>query len=367
MIIDISNLSTVMVEVTSNCNSMCLQCARNDKGETVNPLLPVGPKGILAEKIFKKFFNDKVLQGIKTIQFNGNFGDPILYPNFFNLLDYLISSTVNREEKIQIQIHTNGGIRNISWWSKLGTYLKNNFRKDSYVEFGIDGIDNESHEIYRKNVVYDRVIENAKAFINAGGNAHWQYLSFQHNHHLVEKAKEISKELGFKKIFIKTKRLNVEILKLYEKNVDKKVVPVFENMAKEGLSNLEKLVDTKYNGDINQYYSNGAVECEWYKKQKMYLSFDGLVYMCCHHSGAYVEFGDSKKWNEWVDKFGCRYDKNWNNLNYYTLEEIISHPFFKNDLEESFNNNFTSKTNKRLKECTRRCGEHTIIRNTIDL
>tara|TARA_B100002019_G_scaffold289342_1_gene304769 strand:- start:1643 stop:2746 length:1104 start_codon:yes stop_codon:yes gene_type:complete len=367
MKIDVNNLNSVMVEITSNCNAMCLQCARNKDGTEVNPLLPIGKDGILELDTFKNFFNYDVLQGIKTIQFNGNFGDPSAYPNFFDILDYIIENTKNRKTKIQIEYHTNGGIRSPKWWKKLGNYFCNFFDDSSYVEFGIDGIDNKTHQMYRQNVNYDKVIQNAKSFISGGGHAHWQFLSFEHNQHLTDRVKNISQELGFRKIFIKTRRLNVEILKMFENKQNKKTVPVVKNMSKKGLSNLEKIVKEKYDNNIDKYYSEGEVNCEWHQKNKLYLAFDGEVHRCCHTSGAYVPYGDKKKWAEWNEKYGNRYEKNWNNIKFNSLDKIIEHPFFTNDLEQSFSNNFNSKINKKLKECTRRCGEHTIIQNTVVL
>ncbi|OUU18532.1 MAG: hypothetical protein CBC05_02290 [Crocinitomicaceae bacterium TMED45] len=38
---------------------------------------------------------------------------------------------------------------------------------------------------------------NVEAFINAGGRARWQFITFNHNSHQLQKAKDMAKELGF--------------------------------------------------------------------------------------------------------------------------------------------------------------------------
>jgi hypothetical protein len=50
---------------------------------------------------------------------------------------------------------------------------------------------------------------NVKAFIDAGGNAVWEYLIFEHNEHQVEQARQMSKDLGFV-IFVPKKALGVD-------------------------------------------------------------------------------------------------------------------------------------------------------------
>ena len=86
------------------------------------------------------------------------------------------------------------------YWTKVGNVLKN--LKRHSVIFGIDGL-SDTHHIYRRNTKYEDVINNAKAFIAAGGRANWQYIIFDHNKHQTEEAKHIAKELGFDDIIFK--------------------------------------------------------------------------------------------------------------------------------------------------------------------
>src|SRR5690606_20364951 len=84
---------------------------------------------------------------------------------------------------------TNGSARGEEWWQALA-------RAGVEVRFGIDGADQTSG-IYRRNTDFTLVMRNAKAFIDAGGRAHWDYIVFRHNEHQVEEARRLSEEMGF--------------------------------------------------------------------------------------------------------------------------------------------------------------------------
>jgi hypothetical protein len=103
---------------------------------------------------------------------------------------------------IMLGIHTNGSLRSKSFWTELGTVLN---RSGDYCRFGIDGLEDTNH-IHRVNTIWDLIMKNSKAFIDAGGNADWEYLIFEHNEHQVEEAKELSEKLGFKKFIPKVSR-----------------------------------------------------------------------------------------------------------------------------------------------------------------
>ena len=47
---------------------------------------------------------------------------------------------------------------------------------------------------------------NVKSFIQAGGEAHWEFLVFKHNEHQVEEARNLAREMGFKEFYLKKRR-----------------------------------------------------------------------------------------------------------------------------------------------------------------
>ena len=63
--------------------------------------------------------------------------------------------------------------------------------------FALDGVDNVSLSMYRRGSVYNRVIKNAQAFIEGGGNAVWQFIIFAFNEHMLDEVKRKAKDMGF--------------------------------------------------------------------------------------------------------------------------------------------------------------------------
>jgi sulfatase maturation enzyme AslB (radical SAM superfamily) len=98
---------------------------------------------------------------------------------------------VCRDKADRVQINTNGSGLKPSFWSALG-------KLGVIVEFAIEGMSQETHEIYRRNTVYKRILENAKAFIDAGGHARWAMTLFRHNQHEVDECEEFANYLGFR-------------------------------------------------------------------------------------------------------------------------------------------------------------------------
>jgi hypothetical protein len=101
---------------------------------------------------FAHMIPPKVLSQLEGLYFCGNFGDPIVNNHLLTMCEYVKYYNPN----IVLRIHTNGGARTTLWWEELVTVLP----KNHVVIFGIDGLEDTLH-LYRKNVKYTKVIENA--------------------------------------------------------------------------------------------------------------------------------------------------------------------------------------------------------------
>ena len=62
-----SDIDDVMVEITSNCNAMCLDCGRNLDGVNLNPNLKFGTAGNMKLETFKSVFNKEVLPNLTKV------------------------------------------------------------------------------------------------------------------------------------------------------------------------------------------------------------------------------------------------------------------------------------------------------------
>ena len=98
----------------------------------------------------------------------GNNGDPIYHSEFHKLCSEL------KNNNCTIRITTNGSSKTKEWWEKLNNILD----KDDTIIFSIDGLEDTNH-IYRINADWQKIMDNAKAFINAGGNAIWKMIVFK--------------------------------------------------------------------------------------------------------------------------------------------------------------------------------------------
>jgi len=132
-----------------------------------------------------------LIENLEKILFCGTLGDPASCTDLLKIIDWVQSINSN----IVIGINTNGAIRNSTWWKQLANKIKQN--PYSYVVFSIDGLEDTNH-IYRKKVVWNKLIENAQSYISAGGVAQWDMLVFDHNKHQVEEAKQLACNMGFR-------------------------------------------------------------------------------------------------------------------------------------------------------------------------
>ena len=185
----INQLQSVHIEISNRCQAKCPMCSRNHHGGISNPLLKESDWTI---QQFKNIFTPAIKKQIKKITFCGNFGDPLLNFHFVKMLDYI------KDDDICVDIHTNGSLRSKQFWKDLPKHLP----AEHKVVFAIDGLA-DTHSRYRIGTDYNKVMNNARAFINAGGTAEWSMIRFAHNAHQVDAAKEVSKYYKFKYFTLK--------------------------------------------------------------------------------------------------------------------------------------------------------------------
>ena len=229
------------IEPTDACNAACPQCAREiDAAFDKNDL-----HHLTVDQI-KNLVDEDTIRSLDKIYMCGNYGDPAAGKHTLEIYRYFRSINPT----ITLGMNTNGGLRNTRWWTELGKIL--NTQKD-YVIFSLDGLADTNH-IYRVNVDYNKVINNARAFISAGGNAHWEMLVFEHNQHQVDLAEQTARQLGFcwfrAKISRRFDLYPVEFLR----------PPV---------------------GWQNPTVTDGHIECQILKDKSLYISAQGKMYPCC--------------------------------------------------------------------------------------
>ena len=156
-------------EITSYCNAYCPSCFRT-MNKSKLPLRHLKVEDFEFLILNNINFIKNNLYEIQIAKFCGEVGDPLLHPKIDQLIG-IAESVFNR-----VEIYTNGGLRNTTW-------IKNLFRRYGKTRFvfGIDGLSDETNQMYRVNVRTDialkNMIESAKY-----RPTRWEYTIFSHNY-----------------------------------------------------------------------------------------------------------------------------------------------------------------------------------------
>ena len=248
----VPSVKEIHIEPTSVCNAECPMCARNVGGKRLNPYITLKS---LPVKWFYDNIKPNTIKQLNKIFFCGNVGDPASAPELIQISKYFKEHNPN----ITVGLNTNGGLKTKDWWKQLGNVLQGHL---DYCVFSIDGLEDTNH-IYRKNVRWQKIIENAEAFISTGASAHWDMLVFEHNKHQVEEAKELATEMGF--TWFRSKE--TDRWDTYTQNLG--ILPAEEYK-------------------LQTYTSTSNIVCEKDRDNSVFLDYTGKFWPCCHMAEAYL-------------------------------------------------------------------------------
>ena len=271
-----TTIDEYQLEITTYCNAACPQCPRNISGGSVNPHLPLRH---LSRETIDCAFTPELCSKIRQVFFCGSYGDPIVHPDFVDILRDFRS----KNPTLWLYIHSNGGVHDTAWWKELAEIL-NGYGK---IDFGIDGLEDTNH-LYRRGVKFDKAINNAQAFIQAGGKAQWNYIVFKHNEHQIETARMLSEIIGFEKILFRgTGRfLNHSTLEESETwdVVPKRDAPYqleVTTLDEYRNASMKRLDDLKNEyPNIRDYFDETTVKCDACIGNKVTITAEGLVLPC---------------------------------------------------------------------------------------
>lgn len=314
---NLSDIKVIHLEPTSKCQARCPQCGRFEQDENGKPKINslvtnrYGDRGCLDEiylSDFRKWFPPKFIQQLNFLYMCGTFGEPILARDCLEILTYL---RVNNP-KIDLTIHTNGGYRSEKWWKLLA-------KIGVKVVFALDGL-SDTHSLYRVNTDWRQVVENARSFIGAGGEAEWQMLVFKHNEHQIHKCAKLSKILGFKTFrYEHTSRFGENGTKQLEVINPKGEVTHILEPSSISLKNSKMNTDNNFGIDFKEKVN---ISCIVKERSEIYVAANGRVLPCCHMESCFMyNTYDIKDYENKINAFP--------NLHNQTLKEIFDSLYFR--------------------------------------
>lgn len=328
----LENIARVGFDSTSYCNARCPQCPRFDlKNNVIVPLQHLPFESI-------KKINKQVLPNLKSTRFEGTNGDILNHPHALEIAQHF--SDIN--ETIFV---TNASIRNTQYFEKLAEV------KNLKVFFSIDGLEDTNH-LYRQNTDFDKIIDNARAFINAGGHAIWKFIVFKHNQHQLDKAKQLSDSLGFKEfilvraneIWYEDKKWPVYNKGKYQHTIEPATIsiPGQENFEGDYFDSENNIVNL--NNRLTEYFKNIKLPmiCPKHATQELFIDVNGNVLPCCMLA---TDFWN----NSYNTKFLKSLIKDNNiSINDHTIEEIFQTEFYTKRLPNSL-------AKKPMPKCLKHC------------
>ena len=253
----LEDIRDVHLEITSKCQAKCPMCPRRINGGPMNPFIKLDD--ITLDR-FKEWFPRQFIQQLNSMFMCGNLGDPIISRDTMEIFEHL--REVN--PRMKLSMHTNGSAREQNWWKELAKHRV-------IVTFGIDGLE-DTHHLYRISTDFNKIIDNAKAFIGAGGYAKWHMLVFEHNEHQIQEAKQMSEDLGFKMFTTKnTTRFKDDHFQV----IDEKGNPLHKLRPSE----KSKVMIPMMNEASKDNKPN--IICKAKKYNQIYVSACGNVSPCC--------------------------------------------------------------------------------------
>lgn len=257
------------IEASSYCNARCPGCPRNGYGYPLEGFFK--EKNLRLEQLHQLLDTYK---DVTKILYCGNHGDPMMHPDI---------AEMSAMDNIKVEIATNGSI------GKLDTYKQLATQKGTRIIFGIDGLEDTNH-LYRQGVNWHKLISRVKTFTEAGGDAEWQFIRFQHNMHQEKQARELSHSLGFNNFVVRDEARNNMPAIQTDKSISHWILPPDKD-AKPREFDVAEYLKMRYEPyDLpEETYKITKMQCDTLVNKSLYVDSSGEVYPCCYHGFGHVD------------------------------------------------------------------------------
>lgn len=182
----LESLQGLHIEPTNICTLKCPRCSRT---EFINQFPRKWTNKNLNLEDLKKFL-DIDLSG-KYVLFNGNYGDPLYYPDLIEAMLHFKSLNC------KIIIYTNGSYVPESTWHQLVQILD----EHDIINFSIDGIP-DNFTKYRINANWASIKKGIDIVTKSKIKTVWKYIVFSYNLDTIKQAEQLSKDLGITEFIV---------------------------------------------------------------------------------------------------------------------------------------------------------------------
>lgn len=329
----------VELEISSDCNAACPGCARTQNLDILQP------QNITLKQIQEWFPDQSSIQDI-MFKFCGVLGDPIVNPDCLEITRYLV------DRGARIQYSTNGGRNNAEWWRQLG-------QMGIDVHFCVDGT-NTNH-IYRVNTNYNVIKRNMQAYSDAGGDATWIYIVFDHNEHEVAEARELAEQLGFK---FATRTGMRNSFHNWVSRTGKKNNQTEKTITTTGAKEHSKVAVVK---ELDQFITEQdkspqqtqdiiqSIDCKYIHGGEIFVAANSTLWPCC------FLWDSAFKNKENINTKYAEFPSDWNNLRVHSISDILASDYYQTVLQDSWNPDH----HLHVSRCIRSCAKNRAYQNEI--
>jgi MoaA/NifB/PqqE/SkfB family radical SAM enzyme len=345
----------IVLDTTTYCNAKCPQCHRTNSSEgaklsfqgkvTKNlPLLHVP-----LEKI-KKGFSPNVLKKCRDINLCPTWGDHMMHKHASEIIEYFLSS----DDYVTVSVNTNGSMRDeMYWWNMCAQAVKYKSKygiKRLRITFDIDGINQEMHNLYRRNTNLQKVLNHIKVCSEFKDyvRIQTQTVLFKHNQEHLKEIEDLCKSYGSEshssvisdRFYDYKQSEDENTYHFYDEN-NKKLT--LHRVTDEWTDNFKKkgALVTRGNGSER----TEKPTCGWSLTNAVNINFDGNVWPCCFFGNvAIMDKSRFIKQHKFIEKY-----YNYNNNIYETdLEDILNNDWWK-ELP------YVIESDNPVKQCIRQC------------
>lgn len=341
----------IFVDLSTYCNAGCPQCHRTSTNNKLQKeeWLPLIQWSF--DEFKKAFPEDLIKEHTAMFSICGTWGDPVMNKDIKEIIRYIVETN----NKVPINLDTNGSLRDEDWWWELGMIAGRSLR----VVFAVDGSTQEMHEKYRRFTNLQKVLNNMKALSETNAIIEGHTILFKHNQDYVEDIKKLCLDNGARGYRV------TQSDRFENRNSTEGKYFHFQNEKGE----KETLEITDYDppgafiAHTNKTKLEKKISCRWQNTNRLVVNIDGQVYPCCyivntHYKSKFASMLTDIQNHPVMKEY--ENDKDHNNVFEKPLLDIIKESnWFNNTLPNSWS------SDNPIQQCKKHCSSLTKFKHQL--